>query len=181
MLIQGCKLDAPVYPDGAATSSGTGTNTGTNTGTGTGTGTVTSDDNGLSIGPENTVLFQLEGGAITTMSNPSLAVQMDGEDPSYPNGYTQINALDVLAGLTFRIEFKSAHAGTFTIHGININARAYNISNLDVGTVKVTRFDASNNNGITHGIITGQFTGQQVRMTDNALVNVKGSFKINIP
>lgn len=163
---------------GSTGSNGTTGSTGS-TGT-TGAGGFTGSTTGIGpvvVGATNTIIFQVNGGAATTLSSPA-----------YTLGFVSINIIfnvTTITGIsssggTAVLGYFGGSTGTYSSTGSAIQIGSYNLSD-DYGTetINVTTQNVSGATG-SNGTIKGTFDGLMIdhSQTPNVSVRVSGSFNL---
>jgi hypothetical protein len=153
--IGGCKIDAPIYPEGTVPSADF-----LNGNAGAGNG-------GISNG--STITYTIDGKTIT-LKTAFFQVISPSQNP--PAGNTQIGGgSDLVTG--FSLTSSTAVAGTFAADIITVGTF------VGSGTVTFTEINATGNGGLK-GTVKGSFTGKVTDFATMAEKNVSGSFSIKM-
>ncbi|QHS55672.1 hypothetical protein GWR56_09020 [Mucilaginibacter sp. 14171R-50] len=151
--IAGCKLDAPVYPEGTVANEG-----------------VDDGNNNGNTASGRTITYTIDGKTTTLKSNVVFQVYTADQFP--PDGAVQIGGGTDASNL-FTLMAPITGTGTFDISGLAAGTTLIG----DAGKVTVTQYNVSGSN---KGTIVGTFTGDLVDISNGADKTVSGSFSIKM-
>lgn len=172
-MFNGCKLDAPVYPDPGGTTGPGGTDPPVVVpDTDDGTNPPADATYTVPIGAANTIVFQVDGGETVILDQSKAEVSQPGSVAV--TGYTSILGDKADPEIIFQLNFSSIVQGEYANDLLGLQYQDLKLSDDGSGKVKATTYKKIGDS--YH--IRGFFKVQATNDTDGSKHTVIGSFNI---